>query len=125
MIFYTDEEAATLRTAVYGAMVLVSDAEPGPVVEERYAGLRALKHLSQDLRQVIGAKRVHLPAAGELEPVVLDALRRSVKVLSTKAPEEAFTEAVLEICREVAEADGHVADTESAVFAKIEAALTA
>ncbi|MCR3752562.1 hypothetical protein [Lentzea californiensis] len=127
MIFYTDEESRTLRTAVYGAMLLVSHADPGPVLEERFAGLRALANLSPDLRIVLGSARPSVPAGTdeEIEPVVLEALRSSMKTLAAKSPEDArdFPRAVLAICREVAEADGVVVEAEDAMVARIEGAL--
>ena len=127
MIFYTDEESRTLRTAVYGAMLLVSHADPGPVLEERFAGLRALSHLSPDLRTVLGSARPSVPAGTdeEIEPVILEALRRTMKTLTARSPEDAasFPRAVLAICREVAEADGVVVDAEDAMVARIEGAL--
>jgi DNA-binding transcriptional MocR family regulator len=127
MIFYTDEESRTLRTAVYGAMVLVSDAQPGSVVQERFAGIKAMVNLSRELRDVLGSARVSLPAGtpDEVENAVLEALRRSMKILSAKAPEDAdgFPAAVLAICREVAAADGDVADAEDVVVTKVQAAL--
>lgn len=127
MIFYTDEESRTLRTAVYGAMLLVSHADPGPVLEERFAGLRALTNLSPDLRGVLGGARPSVPAGTdeEIEPVVLEALRSSMKTLTAKSPEDArdFPRAVLAICREVAEADGVVVEAEDAMVARIEGAL--
>ncbi|SDF81504.1 hypothetical protein SAMN05216553_103413 [Lentzea fradiae] len=127
MIFYNAEESRTLRTAVYGAMLLVSHADPGPVLEERFAGLRALSNLSADLRLVMAAARPSVPAGTdeEIEPVILEALRSSMKVLAAKSPEDAadFPRAVLAICREVAEADGVVVDAEDAMVAKIEDAL--
>ncbi|MDX8028872.1 hypothetical protein SK803_01560 [Lentzea sp. BCCO 10_0856] len=127
MIFYTDEESRTLRTAVYGAMLLVSHADPGPVLEERFAGLRALSNLSPDLRTVLGGARPSVPAGTdeEIEPVILEALRRTMKTLTARSPEDAasFPHAVLAICREVAEADGVVVDAEDAMVARIEGAL--
>jgi tellurite resistance protein len=127
MIFYTDEESRALRTAVYGAMVLVSHADPGPVVEERFAGLRAMVNLPRELRDVLGAARVHLPAGSpdDLENAVLEALRHSMKILTAKSPEDAavFPSAVVAICREVASADGQVADAEDEVVTKVQAAL--
>lgn len=126
MIFYTSEESRTLRTAVYGAMVLVSHADPGPVDQERFAGIRAMVNLSRELRDVLGAARHTLPDEPELEEAVLGALRRSAQILAAKAPEEAktFPEAVLAICREVASVDGAVVDAEDVVLKKIETALT-
>ncbi|RKT53701.1 hypothetical protein [Saccharothrix australiensis] len=127
MIFYTDAESRALRMAVFGAMVLVSHADPGPVIEERHAGLRALSHLSPDLRGVLQASRVDLSglSEAELEEQVLGALRTSMKILAAKSPVDAatFPDAVAAICHEVAVADGQVAEVETAVIAKVRAAL--
>ncbi|WP_309115484.1 hypothetical protein [Saccharothrix sp.] len=127
MIFYSDDESRTLRKAVFGVMVLVSHADPGPVIQERYAGLRALTNLSPELRVVLHAARVDLSslADAELESEVLEALRNSMKILSAKDPAEAatFPQAVEAICHEVAAADGQVADVEAAVIAKVRDAL--
>lgn len=127
MIFYTDAESRALRKAVFGVMVLVSHADPGPVIQERHAGLRALTRLSPDLRGVLHGSRVDLPAVSgsEFEEEVLEALRVSMKVLTAKAPAEAasFPDAVEAICHEVAQADGQVAEVEAAVIAKVRAAL--
>ncbi|HEX6339873.1 hypothetical protein [Umezawaea sp.] len=128
MIFYTDVESRTLRRAVYGAMVLVSHADPGPVVEERFAGLKAMVNLSRELREVLGASRVRLPEGtdADLETAVLDALTASMKILTAKAPAEAeaFPAAMIAICEEVATADGQVAPAEDEMIAKVRAALT-
>lgn len=127
MIFYTDAESRTLRTAVFGVMMLVSHADPGPVLEERHAGLRALTNLSPELRVVLHASRVDLSALSgpDLEHEVLDALRMSVKILAAKSPAEAasFPDAIEAICHEVAAADGRVAEVEAAVITKVRAAL--
>ncbi|MBW4718614.1 hypothetical protein [Saccharothrix obliqua] len=127
MIFYTDAESRALRKAVFGVMVLVSHADPGPVIQERYAGLKALAHLSAELRGVLHASRVDLSTTpeGQLEEEVLEALRVSMKVLTAKSPAEAasFPDAVEAICHEVAAADGQVAEVETAVIAKVRAAL--
>ncbi|QFZ17847.1 tellurite resistance TerB family protein [Saccharothrix syringae] len=127
MIFYTDAESRVLRTAVFGVMVLVSHADPGPVIQERYAGLQALGNLSPDLRHALHASRIDLspiPEA-ELEERVLEALRASVEILNAKAPAEAatFPAAVEAICHQVAAADGQVAEVERAVIEKVRAAL--
>lgn len=127
MIFYTDAESRVLRKAVFGVMVLVSHADPGPVIQERYAGLRALTRLSPDVRGALHASRVDLSSIpeAELEGEVLDALRLSMEVLTAKSPADAasFPAAVEAICHEVAAADGQVAEVETAVIAKVRAAL--
>ncbi|XVS62847.1 hypothetical protein ACQPYE_31990 [Actinosynnema sp. CA-299493] len=127
MTVYTDEEGRTLRTAVFGAMVLVSTAEPGALDEESHAGIRAMATFSPRLRQVLGAARPELPAgsAADVEDGVLAALRRSVAIVAAKAPDEvgAFSAAVLAVCEEVASADGQVGAAEGAVVGKVRAAL--
>ncbi len=127
MTEYTEEEGRTLRTAVFGAMVLVSTADSGALDQESQAGARAMAHLSPELREVLGAGRPQLPAGSvsDVENGVLDALRRSVEIVAAKAPveAEAFADAVVAICREVAEADGRVAAAEDAVVARVEAAV--
>lgn len=129
MIFYSDDESRALRTAVFGVMVLVSHADPGPVIQERYAGLRALTNLSPELRVVLHAARFDLSSLSdaELESQVLEALRTSMKVLAAKDPAEAagFPRAIEAICHEVAAADGQVAEVEEAVIAKVREALKA
>ncbi|WP_309112085.1 hypothetical protein [Saccharothrix sp.] len=126
-MIYTDSEARTLRTAVFGAMVLVSTAEPGALDQESHAGIRALSTFSPSLREVLSAAHPELPegTVADVEAGVLDALRRSAAILSTKAPADAraFPEAVLSICREVATADGHVGEDEHAVITRVREAL--
>ncbi|WP_447003455.1 hypothetical protein ACRAKI_27845 [Saccharothrix isguenensis] len=127
MTVYTDEESRILRTAVFGAMVLVSTAEPGALDEESHAGIRAMATFSPPLRRALGAAPPELPAGStaDVEKGVLAALRHSVEILAAKSPEEAaaFPTAVLAICKEVAEADGQVGQAEHAVVAKIRTAL--
>jgi len=127
MTEYTEEEGRTFRTAVFGAMVLVSTADPGSLDQESQAGGRAMAHLSPELREVLKAGRPELPAGSvsDVENGVLSALSRSVEILAARAPAEAaaFPAAVVAICREVAGADGQVAAAEGAMVAKVQAAL--
>jgi tellurite resistance protein len=127
MTVFTDEEGRTLRTAVFGAMVLVSTAEPGALDQESHAGIRAMAHLSPELREVLAADRPELPegSAADVENGVLTALRRSTDILAAKAPAEAraFPAAVVAVCREVASADGRVGEAERAVVGRVRAAL--
>ncbi|WP_083751752.1 hypothetical protein [Saccharothrix sp. ALI-22-I] len=129
MTVYTDDESRTLRTAVFGAMVLVSTAEPGALDEESHAGIRAMATFSPQLRQVLGAAPPELPAgsAADVENGVLAALRRSMAILAAKSPAEAeaFPTAVLAICEEVASADGRIGAAEGTVVGKVRAAVTA
>ncbi|GGP76574.1 TerB family tellurite resistance protein [Saccharothrix coeruleofusca] len=124
---YTDQEGRTLRTAVYGAMVLVSVAEEGSLDEESYAGVKAMSTLSPELQEVIGAEAPRLPAGSmaDVEHGVLAALRDSMAILGSRSAQEAdaFADAVLAICAEVASADGTVGRAEHAAVGRVRAAL--
>lgn len=127
MTAYTEAEGQTLRTAVFGAMVLVSTADPGSVDEESHAGVRAMTLLPDDLRAVIAAAPPALPtgSATDVEEGVLAALRSSVEIIAAREPREVevFRAAVTEMCRSVAGADGDVAVAEKEMLTKVVDAL--
>lgn len=127
MTAYTEAEGQTLRTAVFGAMVLVSTADPGSVDEESHAGIRAMSLLSDDLRAVIAAAPPSLPSgtASDVEAGVLAALREAVAIIDAHEPRDVaiFRAAVTEMCRSVAGADGEVAVTEKAMVTRVVEAL--
>ena len=127
MTAYTEAEGQTLRTAVFGAMVLVSTADPGSVDEESYAGIRAMSLLSDDLRAVVAAAPPALPtgSASDVETGVLAALRSAVAIINAHEPHDVpiFRAAVTEMCRSVAGADGEVAATEREMVTRVVEAL--
>ncbi|HEX7301364.1 hypothetical protein [Lentzea sp.] len=127
MTDYTESEGQTLRTAVFGAMVLVSTADPGAVDEESHAGIRAMTLLSDDLRAVIDAAPPTLPSgsASDVEAGVLAALRSSVDIITAREPRDVpiFRAAVAEMCRSVAGADGEVAVAERTMVTRVVEAL--
>jgi tellurite resistance protein len=127
MTAYTEAEGQTLRTAVFGAMVLVSTADPGSVDEESHAGIRAMTLLSDDLRAVIAAAPPSLPSGttSDVEAGVLAALKESVAIIDAHEPRDVaiFRAAVTEMCRSVAGADGEVAATEKEMVTRVVEAL--
>jgi hypothetical protein len=128
MTAYTEAEGQTLRTAVFGAMVLVSTADPGSVDEESHAGIRAMSLLPDDLRAVIAAAPPSLPkgSASDVETGVLAALKDSVEIINAHDPREVavFRGAVTEMVRSVAGADGEVAAAEKEMVARVVEALS-
>ncbi|RKT54838.1 hypothetical protein [Saccharothrix australiensis] len=124
---YTDEESRTLRTAVYGAMVLVSVAEEGALDQESHAGVEAMATLPPAVREVVDAGAPELPAGSlaDVEEGVLAALRASVALLARRsaADAEGFADAVLAMCGKVASADGRVGADEDAVIGRVRVAL--
>ncbi|MFS8098874.1 hypothetical protein LFM09_17230 [Lentzea alba] len=127
MTAYTEAEGQTLRTAVFGAMVLVSTADPGSVDEESYAGIRAMSLLSDDLRAVIAAAPPALPkgTTSDVESGVLAALRSAVEIINAHEPADLpiFRVAVTEMCRSVAGADGEIAVAEKEMVTRVVEAL--
>ncbi|WP_394620751.1 hypothetical protein JNUCC0626_17080 [Lentzea sp. JNUCC 0626] len=127
MTAYTEAEGQILRTAVFGAMVLVSTADPGEVDVESQAGVRAITLLSDDLRAIVSAAPPSLPSgsASDVEAGVLAALRESVVIISGREARDVaiFRAAVAEMCRSVAGADGDVALAEREMVAKVVEAL--
>jgi len=127
MTAYTEVEGKTLRTAVFGAMVLVSTADPGSVDEESHAGVRAMTLLPDDLRAVIAAAPPTLPegSASDVEAGVLAALKEAVRIIDAHDPREVpvFRGAVTEMVRSVAGADGEVAASEKEMVARVVEAL--
>jgi tellurite resistance protein len=127
MTAYTEAEGKTLRTAVFGAMVLVSTADPGSVDEESHAGIRAMTLLPDDLRAVIAAAPPTLPegSASDVEAGVLAALKDAVRIIDAHDPREVpvFRGAVTEMVRSVAGADGEVAASEKEMVARVVEAL--
>ncbi|CCH31341.1 hypothetical protein ABZ816_03590 [Actinosynnema sp. NPDC047251] len=124
---YTDQESRTLRTAVYGAMVLVSVAEEGALDEESHAGIRAMAALPPRVRDAVDSGAPELPQGSieDVEAGVLAALRGSMAFLAAQSPDEAdaFALAVVTMCERVASADGDVGRAESAVVGRVRAAL--
>lgn len=127
----TDEEKMTLKSAVYGAISLVSNVDPG-----FFATFRESFAASKQLAGSVGVVREALISDGipglpdsspqELSGIVLPALGRAVRILSAKAPGEveAFRAIVLAACREVASASGGAKEAENAEIARISDALT-
>jgi hypothetical protein len=125
----TEHERTTLKDAAYGAVFLVSNADPGllDMVKESFAASKVLAESPRTVREVLTEGRLPaLPRSpAELEAVVLPALRRSMAILRAKAPDEAdrFRTTVIEACTQAAVADSGVQPTESAALAKISSAL--
>ncbi len=127
MTEYTDEERQTLRTAVYGAALLVSNADPGSMEVEGSASARAIKELSPELQEALGTEFPRLPRGpvAQIEDVVLTALRESMAILKAKAPRvgRTFPAAVVSVCAAAAAADGGVSRVEAVAITKVKAAL--
>jgi len=130
MTDYTDEERATLRDGGFGAMMLVSQADPGffAMFSESMAGAKALAAAPAELRDLFkGSGMPSMPKGGaaEVESTVLGRLQQAVAILQAKAPQDvqAYRDVIVAACDQVAQASGGVKASETAMIAKVKAAV--
>ncbi|KKK07864.1 hypothetical protein [Micromonospora sp. HK10] len=126
----TADEQLTLRTGAFGAVFLVSNAEPGmlAMVRESMAASGALADASGVVRAALTSGPLpQLPrdSALEVEATVLPALGEAVRILRAKSPADvaAYRSVVLAAADRVAQAHRGVAPAEAAVIEKIRQAL--
>lgn len=126
----TEDEQKVLKEAAFGAVVLVSNADPGVIAmfKESFAASTALASSTGVVRKALTSGGIpHLPNASpiEVEASVLPALERSIEILRAKAPAEVdgFRATVLAACEQVAAAASGVEPGESAEIDKIRTAL--
>ena len=128
----TEDERATLKRAAFGAVYLVTNADPGflTMLRESVAASGAFTGATGLARDVLTTGALPRlprrdPAGAEAE--VLPALTESVTILRAKAPDEVdnYRAAVLTAARRAAEAARGVNPSEAAVLAKVRAALEA
>ncbi|WP_091552250.1 hypothetical protein [Micromonospora pattaloongensis] len=120
----------TLKAAAFGAVFLVSNADPGllPMVRESFAAADAFAGSTGLVNEVLTTGRPpRLAERGpaELEAEVLPALRRAVEILRAKAPHEVdnYQDTVLGAALRAAAAEGGVNAAEAATVSKVRAAL--
>ncbi len=126
----SEDEKRVLKTAAFGAVLMVSKAEPGffSMIRESFAASGALAGSTGLVREVLtGGAQPQLPRQPPeaVEDVVLPALRQSVSILSEKSPKDVahYRETVLSAVRRVAAAAHGVHRSEAAAIDKIQAAL--
>jgi hypothetical protein len=126
----TDDEKSVLKTAAYGAVLLVSKAESGffSMIKESFAASGVLAGSTGLVREVLtGGAQPQLPRQPPeaVESLVLPALRQSVAILAEKSPADVahYRETVLSAVRRVATASHGVNEAEAAAIDKIETAL--
>lgn len=126
----TDDEKQTLKTAAFGAIFLVSNADPGffSMLRESFAASGALAGGTGLVKEVMTAGALpKLPkdSPEQVEAAVLPALRHSVQILTAKAPDELenYRTTVLAAADRVAKASEGVSAHEAAMLAKVREAL--
>lgn len=123
-------EKSTLKTAAFGAVFLVSNADPGllDMVKESFAASDALAGTTGLVREVLttgGLPKLPSDEPSAVEAAVLPALRRSVEILQAKAPQELdnYRSTVVAAADRVANAADGVNTAEAAMVSKVRDAL--
>ncbi|MFY1700801.1 MULTISPECIES: hypothetical protein [Micromonospora] len=128
----TEDEQLTLRTGAFGAVFLVSNADPGvfAMVRESFAASGVMSGASGLVKEVLAngpLPRLPRDSTLEVESVVLPALGRAMAILRDKAPGEAqnYRSVVLTAADEVARAHKGVSPAEAEAIDRIRQALAA
>jgi hypothetical protein len=126
----TADERMTLKTAAFGAVFMVSNADPGllSLIRESLAASGVISSASGLVKEVLtsgGLPQLPREDPDQVEPVVLPMLRRSVQILEAKAPAEVdnYRRTVLAAADRVATASGGVDSAEAEMIGKVRAAL--
>ncbi|HEX5540838.1 MAG TPA: hypothetical protein VFX60_04645 [Micromonospora sp.] len=127
----TVDEKMILKTAAFGAVFLISNADPGvlPMIKESFAASGVFVEAVGLVKDVIITGDLpQLPqGAAEVERIVLSGLQRSLEILQEKAPQEVenFRTTVISALEQVARASEGVSESEDAMMSKIREALRA
>jgi hypothetical protein len=126
----TAEDRVILKTAAFGAVFLVSNADPGllSLLRESFAASGALAGATGLVKEVLttGAlPKLPRSSPAEAEAIVLPALERSMAILHEKAPQEVenYRVAVVAAVEQTAHASHGVDPREAAMVTKVKAAL--
>ncbi len=132
MTDFTDDEKKQLRSAAFGAVFLVSQADPGmfDMIKESFAASKSFSQASGDLQDVFrGMSMPSVPKGSkdQVEQGILGDLSASVATLQSKFPQEldAYRHVVLDACTSAAEAAKGVSTEETAALSKVTSALGA
>jgi hypothetical protein len=132
MTDFSDDEKKSMRSAAFGAVFLVSHADPGmfDTIKESFAASKSFATASGDLQDVFkGMSMPSVPKGSkdQVEQSILSELSASVATLQAKAPQDvdSYRHLVLDACTSAAEAAKGVAPEETAALSKVRSALGA
>lgn len=127
----TPEQTDLVRGAAFGAMAVVSKADPGflAMFKESMAGAKALASAPPEIQAMLKGGFVAPPAgvAEDLEGTVLAQLASARDMLAVNAPEllDGFRSVVLAACDATADASGGISEAEGSAIEKIRTILSA
>ncbi|MGO0576972.1 hypothetical protein [Ornithinimicrobium panacihumi] len=126
----TDDEQDMVRRSAFGAIALVSQADPGffAMFKESMAGSKAFQEAPAGVQELLREGGLPTPPTGsreEVQQTVLSELGQSMQVLQAKAPQQAagYRDVILAAADRVANASDGVAPEEQAMIEQIRGAL--
>lgn len=125
----TKEQNDTVRRAAFGAVALVSKAEPGffAMFKESMAGSQAFAQAPQGVKEMLSGGLVAPPTGSseQVESQILADLTEAKQLLAGDPSAQAgFRDVILAACQQVAEAAKGVSAEETAVIEKVRAAVS-
>jgi hypothetical protein len=127
---FTDAEHGTLRSAAMLASAWVSRAEKGMFdsIKESFAASKALAGSPPEIAALVakgGFPELPKGTPAEVEVRTVGLLGEAISLLRAKAPQlvEGYRAMVLQSCRDAAAAADDTSTNETAVIAKVEAAM--
>lgn len=128
MAAISDQDKDVIRRATFGAIALVSKADPGffATFKESMAGSKALAAAPENIRELLKGGLIAPPSGGEggVEQAILGDIRAAKAALADDpAALQGWTGVVESAMQQVAEASKGVAPAEQAMIDKIRAAL--
>jgi hypothetical protein len=126
----TEDEQTLVRRSAFGAIALVSQADPGffAMFKESMAGSQAFQQAPEGVKELLREGGFPTPPRGSKEEVrstILAELGQAMDVLRAKAPAQAdgYRDVILAAADQVAGAADGVAPEEQAVITEIRTAL--
>ncbi|MGW0436244.1 hypothetical protein ACWDV4_27305 [Micromonospora sp. NPDC003197] len=126
----TDEERQVVKTAAFGAVFLVSNADPGvlDLIRESFAASNVFADSTGLVKEVLtsgGLPRLASDSPADVEREVLPALRQAVQILEAKVPNEVdqYRATVVAAVEQVGQVSAGITEVEAAMIAKIRSTL--
>lgn len=128
---FSEQEQDTIRRGFFGAIALVSQADPGFIetFKESFAASKAIQSAPAEVRELLKGGLMMPPKAGsaaEMREALLADLKSAMTVLDRDpATRTAFADSVVQASEQVAQAASGVAPEEQAVIDEVRALVAA
>lgn len=125
MTTFTEQEQDTIRRGFFGAVALVSQADPGFIdaFKESFAASKSMQGASPEVRELLKGGLIAPPKAAnafEMQEAMLNDLSGALTILDKEpATKAAFADTVLQACHDVASAAKGVSPEEQAVIDRV------